>query len=544
MKIEKKNIFSSLIFGLFLLLISFLFFGCEKDDKSRINILKAVKQEVLANMPLEVKEDVNSFIPLIVEKNGVSITYISSNDNVISQTGIINYPIVDTFVDMEIIFSINLGKNLYTEKVNTTILVRRGMTDEEKFNNIKNVIEASINKNVKEDLDFLTSSLYNSTIRYESSDNEILSNDGKLLKEVYNKNITLSCFITLNGIEKEPFEIELVVSNLKIDETIEQKLNDIEMDVFTSFGNTKINSDITLQMTSMYDSVIRYESSDEEALSIEGVVGANIEKEVTLSFYIILNEIEYGPYNINIIIDTKEKTNDNEYYNSIDSSLRGSRLKQALRTLTKTTQTYITTYDDIKTITAKTDADPDKPGNIILFYSRVSVSAKWDGGKTWNREHVWPRSKSWFQYDGAGSDIHHLRPTNPSINSSRGNKAYYTSTTTDYYGPTDEVKGDIARIVFYLLVRYSESDSYPITNVAYSMNMLLEWNKLDPVDDLEIVRNEECFKFQGNRNPFIDYPDYADMIWSPEYLDYKNIKGNYVVVNIVLIKDIKKKDWV
>ena len=544
MRFREKHFFSSIFLGLFLIITVLFLYGCNKNDNTKINILKEVKQEVLQNIPMEVKEEENPFITFLTEKNGVSVTYKSSNDGVISSSGMITYPLSDTFVDLEVTFSINLGKDIYTEKASTTVIVRRGLSDEERINNIKNIIEASIDKNVKEDLDLLTSSLYDSTIRYESSNQEILSNDGKILKEVYNKNVSLSCFITLKGTERAPFVIDLVVSNVKIDDTLEQKLNDIEMDIFNSFENTKINSDITLQTSSMYDAVIRYESSDEEALSSDGKVGLDIEKEVTLSFYIILNEIEYGPYNINILIDTKEHKNDHVYYNGIDESLRGDKLKQALRTLTKTTQTYATTYDDIKTVTAKTDADPDNPGNIILFYSRVSVSAKWDSGKTWNREHIWPRSKSWFQYEGAGSDIHHLRPSNPSINSSRGNKAYYTSTTTDYYAPKDEVKGDIARIVFYLLVRYSESDSYPITNVAYSMNMLLEWNELDPVDNLEVTRNEECYKLQGNRNPFIDYPDYANMIWAPEYLDYKNIKGNYVVVNIVLIKDIKKKDWI
>ena len=67
-------------------------------------------------------------------------------------------------------------------------------------------------------------------------------------------------------------------------------------------------------------------------LSSDGKVGLDIEKEVTLSFYIILNEIEYGPYNINILIDTKEHKNDHVYYNGIDESLRGDKLKQALRT--------------------------------------------------------------------------------------------------------------------------------------------------------------------------------------------------------------------
>ena len=77
----------------------------------------------------------------------------------------------------------------------------------------------------------------------------------------------------------------------------------------------------------------------------------------------------------------------------------------------------------------------------------------------------------------------------------------------------DEAKGDVARIIFYMLTRYSQSDSNGVTKVAQSMNMLLEWNELDPVDALEIQRNKVAEGIQGNRNPFIDYPELADAIW-------------------------------
>ena len=65
-----------------------------------------------------------------------------------------------------------------------------------------------------------------------------------------------------------------------------------------------------------------------------------------------------------------------------------------------------------------------------------------------------------------------------------------------------------------MLVRYSETDSsYPITKTAQSIAMLLEWHLSDPVDDLERVRNERAYQYQGNRNPFIDYPEFAELIW-------------------------------
>ena len=75
------------------------------------------------------------------------------------------------------------------------------------------------------------------------------------------------------------------------------------------------------------------------------------------------------------------------------------------------------------------------------------------------------------------------------------------------------------------------------------MKMLLEWNKLDPVDELEIHRNEECFKIQGNRNPFIDFSEYADMIWGTLDLNIHEPFDTYITVNFVVISEIKKREY-
>ena len=221
------------------------------------------------------------------------------------------------------------------------------------------------------------------------------------------------------------------------------------------------------------------------------------------------------------------------YYSSISSSDYGSSLKSSLRTLISN-QTYYSTYTDCKDpdIIRQTDGNSNN-SKIVLFWSGIEVSATWDGGDTWNREHVWPQSKGWFETSGAGADLHHIRPTDNKVNGIHGNHPYGIVSTDDYcqtgsltgskmteakcdgnvFEPGDSKKGDTARIIFYLLVRYSQADSYPITNVATSMEMLLEWNKLDPVDNSEIKRNEAVYDIQGNRNPFIDDSFYADLIW-------------------------------
>lgn len=212
------------------------------------------------------------------------------------------------------------------------------------------------------------------------------------------------------------------------------------------------------------------------------------------------------------------------YYESV-KGLTGSALKAKLRQIISNAKTL--SYSDLTKDTGLpfTDADPEKPGNIILFYGHVSVKAS----STWNREHVWPKSRGWFKTSGAGSDIHHIRPEDNDVNSRRGNlvmgkvsngkqNLYDDGTLGGYYGslyePVDSVKGDVARIYMYMLIRYSQTDSsYPITNVISSMALLLEWHLSDPVDEFEKLRNERSYQVQGNRNPFIDYPEFAEMIW-------------------------------
>lgn len=230
-----------------------------------------------------------------------------------------------------------------------------------------------------------------------------------------------------------------------------------------------------------------------------------------------------------ITLYAKWESNDVEYtgYYKNANDLIGTALKKALRTIIST-GVKPTSYDDLKTKLPYTDASLEDSSKMKLLYSNHLVVGKVDGWVSWNREHVWPKSQGWFDTSGAGSDIHHIRPENPSVNSTRGNKPFGEITngtavkccgeivaysTSSYFEPFDEFKGDCARIIFYMLVRYSESDSYSITKVAQSMDMLLKWHETDPVDAFELQRNERCYTVQNNRNPFIDHPEFADMIW-------------------------------
>ena len=239
---------------------------------------------------------------------------------------------------------------------------------------------------------------------------------------------------------------------------------------------------------------------------------SDLEKLKTGGEHQITIKFKKFSYTLNITLISKDDGSgvyfDMAYYYDANGK-KGEELKIALRTIiSKTIKTE--TYDDLKTDLAITDKG-STDNTIICFYCRKEMDATWDGGKTWNREHVWPQSLGWFSTTMAGADIHHLRPCHQSENSSRGNTPYGVS--SGYYEPKDEVKGDVARILFYMYTRYQEADRYPLTTVCESFDMLLMWNVLDPVDDFEVQRNEQGYIIQGNRNPFIDYPAYADYIW-------------------------------
>lgn len=204
------------------------------------------------------------------------------------------------------------------------------------------------------------------------------------------------------------------------------------------------------------------------------------------------------------------------------------------------------TYDQVWNALRDTDEDPINKNNVILLYTGRSQDKNKNGGNAddWNREHVWAKSRGDFGTSmGAGTDVHHLRPTDVSVNSSRGNKDFdeggiYHSEAkeckydSDSWEPRDAVKGDVARMIFYMAIRYEgdvsgERDLEIIDRISNASNtnnvgnigklsVLLKWNKEDPVDDFEKRRNDIIFeKYQNNRNPFIDNPEWAELInWS------------------------------
>ena len=206
-----------------------------------------------------------------------------------------------------------------------------------------------------------------------------------------------------------------------------------------------------------------------------------------------------------------------EYY-ATATGLNGEALLLELRSIIQTGFTPVS-YGDARYILDETDQDPDNPNNLIVVYLGLSVPKEWDDGKTWNREHVWPQSllgvTTYNTSKHVGADLHNLKPANPNENSSRGNRYFDLTTGGGSYAPRPEVRGDVARILFYMIVMYdylSLINTVPTTYQMAMLDVLIQWHYEDPVDAFEINRNNVIFSYQQNRNPFIDFPEFVGMI--------------------------------
>ncbi|MFD3525812.1 endonuclease I family protein [Streptomyces sp. NPDC058653] len=215
----------------------------------------------------------------------------------------------------------------------------------------------------------------------------------------------------------------------------------------------------------------------------------------------------------------------------------GPALKSALHSIIsdQTRLSYSAVWEALKV----TDQDPRNSANVVLLYSGISRAKSRNGGAVgdWNREHVWAQSHGGFgTSQGPGTDVHHLRPEDVQVNGIRGNKDFDNGgspvsgapgnlTDSDSYEPRDAVKGDVARMILYMAVRYEGNDSFAdlepndrVNNgsspLMGRLSVLKQWNDEDPPDSFEKRRNDLIFsQFQHNRNPFIDHPEWAESIW-------------------------------
>jgi endonuclease I len=266
------------------------------------------------------------------------------------------------------------------------------------------------------------------------------------------------------------------------------------------------------------------------------------------------------------------------YYNNA-IGLSGETLKTALYNIIKTHTTR--TYDNLWTDFQTTDVKPT--GKVWDMYSNCTFTFVTDqdngsGGtaecQKYNREHSFP--KSWFGGEVAPmyTDLFHLIPTDKFVNNARGNYAFgqvtsanqtfsnggkignnsYGGTFTGVvYEPTDEYKGDLARNYFYMVTCYENQIASGASNDAngdamldgtaypcfetWAINMLLAWHTADPVSQKEIDRNNAVYGIQGNRNPYIDHPEYVNYIWAgdaPVLAEPSNYPTDFSARNIKL----------
>ncbi|MAU25700.1 MAG: hypothetical protein CMC34_02955 [Flavobacteriaceae bacterium] len=248
-----------------------------------------------------------------------------------------------------------------------------------------------------------------------------------------------------------------------------------------------------------------------------------------------------------------------EYYQEADGT-SGEDLKQAIYQIIRNHVVfpYTSSSTDTWDILEQSDQDPANNDNILLVYTDRSQDKGYRDGcncysdyengthsNSWNREHVWPKSHGFpDQDDVAYTDVHNLKPCDRSVNESRGTRDFdnggnqHGEATECFYDgdswePGDSVKGDIARIIFYMVVRYDpgydhNNNAFDLELVDYTtpgnydpilgkLSSLLQWHIDDPVDDYEINRNDVIYSYQQNRNPFIDHPSLVSYIWGDNY---------------------------
>ena len=271
--------------------------------------------------------------------------------------------------------------------------------------------------------------------------------------------------------------------------------------------------------------------------------------------------------------DVKAVNADSDYYASINTSMKGDTLKVALYNIIKkdhvaygynTLEVAMKITDRDYTLSPLQENEPDDydPYMRLLYadYNGNTSTAKtWktsqgkygvSSGYVWNKEHIWAKSNG-FPSEGADaySDLHHLRASDWKCNNTRsnypfGNVSSKTTSNASYdwtqsrrtdnylqngvFEPRDSDKGDVARALFYMATRYYNGEGSTGTHLTLTtgtdssggkwgyLDTLLEWHEQDPVDEFESNRNRLVQTVQGNRNPYIDHPEYARAVFKNE----------------------------
>jgi len=262
------------------------------------------------------------------------------------------------------------------------------------------------------------------------------------------------------------------------------------------------------------------------------------------------------------------------YYDSAEGKA-GQELRDALHAIVRnhriipySSSSQVDTSDGLMVL----DCISANTNYVVEIYSGSNALASSFGLTTgWNREHLWCNSYGLDDVEPAFSDLHNLRACDANVNSSRGNKYYDTtatnsagfafpahteaplcSTDSDSWEPPLSDRGNIARALFYMAIRYTGdptnepalvlTDNTALINSASTymgkLSTLLAWHQADPVDASEQLRNDVVYSlYQTNRNPFVDHPEWVNLAFAPA-------SANCPVLNIAPAQSGMVLSWV
>ncbi len=309
-------------------------------------------------------------------------------------------------------------------------------------------------------------------------------------------------------------------------------------DVTSGYAPLTVNfTDATTGGTPPYTYAWDFQNDSNDDSSIENPSFV-FDTEGTYSVKLTVTDAASRTSDVELKTDYITVSTNPDYYAGITAT-SGAELKSQLHDLIDGHTTY--SYTSLNPYLMETDKDPNNSSNCIEVYTGDSESA------VSSKEHVWAKSHGEFDTIApAGSDMHNLKPSQANVNSTRSNKDFDEGgsevadapnnyTDSDSWEPRDEVKGDIARIIFYMATRYegdvpgaigepdleivnevnTEDNDNGLTGYGEhgKLSTLLLWNAQDPVDAFEMNRNDVIQSYQGNRNPFIDHPEWVSAIW-------------------------------
>jgi len=239
-----------------------------------------------------------------------------------------------------------------------------------------------------------------------------------------------------------------------------------------------------------------------------------------------------------------------EQYYQPTLGLSNQELKNKLNVIIRGHTKY--SYKCVWEILKQSDEDPQIRDNVIAFYTQRSVpKVNRDTGEndpdSWNREQIWAKSHGFpKKWQHAYTDVHHIRSVNRSVNSDRSDHDFFNGGQVNSeckecregigtWEPPHKVKGDVARMMFYVTTRYQGNDGSGTPNLTLikgtdtpqtrsengyghfgDLCTLVRWHLADPVSTTEITRNSIIHSWQGNRNPYIDKPEFVLGVWGKD----------------------------